>query len=49
MQASKMKFALFPLTGALLGGAVGGPIGLVAGAKLGGLAALSGGVIGKCT
>ncbi|KAK2187020.1 hypothetical protein NP493_180g02010 [Ridgeia piscesae] len=45
-KASKMKFALFPLTGALLGGAVGGPIGLVAGAKLGGLAALSGGVIG---
>lgn len=45
-KASKIKFALFPLTGALLGGAVGGPIGLVAGAKLGGLAAFGGGLIG---
>ncbi|KAI0212937.1 Syntaxin-17 [Lamellibrachia satsuma] len=45
-KASKMKFALFPLAGALIGGTVGGPIGLVAGAKLGGLAALGGGVIG---
>ena len=42
-----MKFAMFPLAGALIGGTVGGPIGLVAGAKLGGLAALGGGVIGE--
>ena len=38
---------MFPLAGALIGGTVGGPIGLIAGAKLGGLAAIGGGVIGE--
>ncbi|KAF4531513.1 hypothetical protein B566_EDAN004109 [Ephemera danica] len=45
--ASKLKVASYPLFGALLGGCVGGPIGLVAGLKLGGLAAIGGGILGK--
>lgn len=38
-----------PVAGALLGGAIGGPIGLVAGIKLGGLAAMGGGLAGRLT
>ena len=37
----------YPLAGALIGTCLGGPIGLVAGLKLGSLAAIGGGFIGK--
>ena len=37
---------MYPICGALLGGAMGGPVGLVAGMKLGGLAAVGGGIAG---
>lgn len=45
-RAAKVKFAMYPLTGALLGTLIGGPVGLVAGLKIGTVAALSGSVIG---
>ncbi len=45
-KASKWKAAAFPLAGAVLGGMVGGPVGFVAGIKLGGLAAVGGGLAG---
>ncbi|KAK6165853.1 hypothetical protein SNE40_022683 [Patella caerulea] len=45
-QAAKYKAAIFPVAGAVIGGVLGGPIGLVAGLKLGGAAAVSGGVVG---
>lgn len=46
-KASKLKAAMLPLTGALIGCVAAGPVGLLAGFKLGGLAAaLGGGVIG---
>ena len=38
---------MFPLLGMVIGGAVGGPVGLVAGIKLGGLAAVGGGLVGE--
>ena len=38
---------MYPICGALLGGAMGGPVGLVAGLKLGGLAAVGGGLAGN--
>ena len=42
-----MKAAIFPLAGAVVGGLVGGPIGLLAGFKVAGVAAaVGGGVIG---
>lgn len=44
--AAKLKSAMFPVAGALLGGAIGGPVGLVAGVKLGGIAAVTGGLAG---
>lgn len=40
---------MFPVTGALIGGVIGGPVGLVAGLKMGSLAAVGGGVLGKTT
>lgn len=47
LQAAKYKLAMLPVAGALLGGAVGGPIGLLAGFKVAGIAAaLGGGVLG---
>ena len=46
-QISKVKAALFPVMGMVLGGAVAGPVGLAAGLKLGSVAAVSGGIIGK--
>ena len=46
-QASKLKSALFPVAGAIVGGALGGPVGLAAGIKLGGLAAVGGGLAGE--
>ena len=39
---------MFPVLGMVLGGAVAGPVGLAAGLKLGSVAAVSGGIIGKC-
>ena len=47
LQAAKLKGAVFPVAGALIGGAIGGPVGLVAGIKLGGLAAVTGGLAGR--
>ena len=44
--AVRYKTAMYPIAGAVLGGCLGGPIGLVAGFKLGGLAAIGCGVIG---
>ncbi|XP_066481026.1 syntaxin-17 [Tiliqua scincoides] len=46
-QAAKYKLAALPVAGALLGGVLGGPIGLLAGFKVAGIAAaLGGGVLG---
>ncbi len=41
--------AMYPVAGALLGTCLGGPVGLLAGVKLGGIAALGGSVFGECT
>ncbi|KAJ8973395.1 hypothetical protein NQ317_002763 [Molorchus minor] len=40
MKVHKLKAVAYPVTGAFLGGMIGGPIGLVAGLKIGGVAAL---------
>ena len=48
MQASKYKAAILPVAGALIGTVVAGPVGLIAGAKIGGMAAIGGGMAGKC-
>ncbi|XP_038408865.1 syntaxin-17 isoform X1 [Canis lupus familiaris] len=46
-KAAKYKLATLPVAGALIGGVVGGPIGLLAGFKVAGIAAaLGGGVLG---
>ncbi|CAI9739633.1 syntaxin-17-like isoform X1 [Octopus vulgaris] len=46
-KSAKIKTAMIPLAGAIVGGIVGGPIGFVACAKLGGVAAaMGGGLIG---
>lgn len=45
-KASRYKVAAYPLAGAVLGTCLGGPIGLLAGIKIGGLAALSCGLLG---
>ncbi len=37
---------MYPITGALIGTCIGGPVGLLAGLKIGGLAALGGTVLG---
>ena len=39
--------AIYPVAGAVLGTCLGGPVGLVAGVKLGGLAAIGGSVFGE--
>lgn len=44
--ALKYQKAMYPVVGALLGTAVGGPIGLLVGLKAGGLAAISCGILG---
>lgn len=36
----RLKAVAYPVTGAFLGGVIGGPIGLVAGLKVGGIAAI---------
>lgn len=45
-KALSYKKAMYPVVGALLGTCVGGPIGLVAGLKAGGLAAVGCGILG---
>uniref|UniRef100_UPI00398E5DEB syntaxin-17 n=1 Tax=Pristiophorus japonicus TaxID=55135 RepID=UPI00398E5DEB len=46
-QAAKYKLAMLPVAGALIGGVMGGPIGLLAGFKVAGVAAaVSGGILG---
>ncbi|XP_032670935.1 syntaxin-17 [Odontomachus brunneus] len=45
-KASRYKVAAYPLAGALLGTCIGGPIGLIAGLKVGGLTALGCGILG---
>ena len=37
---------LYPMAGAVLGSCLGGPVGLLAGIKIGGLAAVGGGIFG---
>lgn len=46
-KASKYKAVTYPLAGALIGTCVGGPVGLFAGLKIGGLTALGCGILGK--
>lgn len=46
-QAAKYKIMGYPLAGALLGTCLGGPVGLLAGIKFGGLTAIGGGILGK--
>ncbi|XP_076649139.1 syntaxin 17 [Halictus rubicundus] len=45
-KAARYKVAMYPLAGVIIGTCLGGPIGLVAGLKVGGLAAISGGLLG---
>ncbi|XP_014222932.1 syntaxin-17 [Trichogramma pretiosum] len=45
-QAAKYKLVGYPIAGALLGTCLGGPVGLAVGLKLGGLAAIGGGLLG---
>lgn len=45
-QALKYKKAMYPLCGAILGTCVGGPVGFLAGLKVGGLAAVGCGILG---
>lgn len=45
-KAARYKVAMYPLAGVIIGTCVGGPIGLVAGLKIGGLAAIGGGLLG---
>ncbi|XP_069487238.1 syntaxin-17 [Ambystoma mexicanum] len=46
-RAAKMQVVALPFAGALLGGLIGGPLGLISGLKVGGIvAALGGGVLG---
>lgn len=47
--ASKYKVMTYPLAGALLGTCLGGPVGFVAGLKLGSLTAIGGGLLGNIT
>ncbi|XP_025162307.1 syntaxin-17 isoform X2 [Harpegnathos saltator] len=45
-KALRYKAAAYPLAGAVLGTCIGGPIGLIAGLKIGGLTALGCGILG---
>ncbi|KAK3083062.1 hypothetical protein FSP39_012925 [Pinctada imbricata] len=45
-KASKYKAAAFPVAGALLGTVIGGPVGFLAGLKIGSVAAIGGGAAG---
>ncbi|CAL7935499.1 unnamed protein product [Xylocopa violacea] len=46
VKAMRYKAAMYPLAGAVLGTCIGGPVGLVAGLKVGGLTALGCGILG---
>lgn len=46
-QASRYKVATYPFAAALIGTCLGGPVGLIAGIKLGGLTALACGLLGN--
>jgi len=46
-RAARYRFSVYPIAGAVIGGCLGGPVGLIAGMKMGGLAAVSCGFIGK--
>ena len=41
------KSTIYPVAGALLGTCLGGPVGMLAGVKIGGLAAIGGSVFGR--
>ncbi|CAK9304065.1 unnamed protein product [Gordionus sp. m RMFG-2023] len=45
-QALKYKGTIYPIMGAALGSCIGGPVGFFCGIKIGGIAALSGAIIG---
>ena len=45
--AARLSGGVAPVAGALLGGLVAGPLGLMVGAKVGSVAAVGGGVLGK--
>lgn len=46
IKASRIKSVAYPVAGMLIGGALGGPVGLVAGLKIGAAACLGGSVLG---
>lgn len=46
-KAVRYKVAMYPLAGAVIGTCIGGPVGLLAGLKVGGLTALGCGILGK--
>lgn len=43
LQAARLKLAVLPVAGAVVGGVLGGPLGLLAGFKVAGVAAAVGG------
>ncbi|CAK9829261.1 STX17 [Anthophora retusa] len=45
-KAARYKVAMYPLAGAVIGTCIGGPVGLIAGLKVGGLTALGCGILG---
>ncbi|XP_003705674.1 syntaxin 17 [Megachile rotundata] len=45
-KAARYKVAMYPVAGAVLGTCIGGPVGLIAGLKVGGLTALGCGILG---
>lgn len=47
LKAVRLKSGTYPIMGALIGSCVGGPVGFLAGFKLGGLAAIGCSLIGK--
>lgn len=46
MNAARTKVAAYPFAGAVIGSIMGGPVGLVAGFKVGGLVALTCSILG---
>lgn len=45
-KAARYKVAMYPLAGAMMGTCIGGPVGLLAGLKIGGLTAIGCGILG---